>query len=120
MSAETPRMDAALVDAWRIAERYTTFILRDGASYVSADFGQFTVSTDELRQPPAGVNTETGEITPPSDERTGSVPAQEAPTWGDVERLIEATEYANAQELADGIGKGDEAKAAITKHRKGK
>lgn len=55
-----------------------------------------------------------------ADERTGSAPTNEAPTWADVEHLIEETEYANAQELAEGIGKGDEAKAAIAKHRKGK
>jgi hypothetical protein len=62
------------------------------------------------------IDRDTGEIT---DERSGTPPTDEAPTWADVERLIADTDYAAAEDVAKALGMEAQAKEAIAKHRKG-
>jgi hypothetical protein len=57
--------------------------------------------------------------TAPTDERTGTVPAAEAPTWADVQRLIEETDYDSAADLGNQLGMATETQNAIAKHQKG-
>lgn len=76
--------------------------------------GQFQVTSDELRQ----VDKDTGEISAP-DERTGDVPESEKPTWADVQRHIDATQYDIATDLGNSIGMATETQNSIQRHRKG-
>lgn len=54
-----------------------------------------------------------------TDERTGDVPEKEKPTWADVQRHIDATEYDIAADIGNSIGMATETQNAIAKHKKG-